>query len=43
MNSYQADVNEELVNEVRQYAIDAHKGTPRRFTGEPYIVHPLSE
>ena len=42
MTDYQAHVDEELINDVTLYAMEAHKGTPRRFTGDPYFVHPLA-
>jgi len=30
-----------VVNKALAYATDAHKGQVRKYTGEPYIVHPI--
>ena len=42
MKNYQSNVNKPLVDAVMLYIIAAHKGVPRRFTGDPYMVHPLT-
>ena len=30
-----------VINKALAYATDAHKGQVRKYTGEPYIVHPI--